>query len=90
LYLNQTAKRLLHVTISRTVHQTRQKISFFLRHDTFYIFNEHGWYEVSDLVANHGFTMDELREIVDLDYKQWSERINRSKTGHEAVARPVS
>ena len=34
-----------------------KKLSYLLRHDKSYSIDEHGWREVSDLVANHGFTM---------------------------------
>lgn len=37
--------------------QRGKKLSYLLRHDKSYTFDEHGWREVSDLVANHGFTM---------------------------------
>lgn len=47
-----------------------KKLSYLLRHDKSYTFDEHGWREVSDLVANHGFTMEELREIVANNNKQ--------------------
>lgn len=47
-----------------------KKLSYLLRHDKSYTFDEHGWREVSDLVANHGFTMEELREIVATNNKQ--------------------
>ena len=47
-----------------------KKLSYLLRHDKNYAFDEHGWREVSDLVANHGFTVEELREIVATNNKQ--------------------
>ena len=47
-----------------------KKLSYLLRHDKSYTFDEHGWREVSDLVVNHGFTMEELREIVATNNKQ--------------------
>ena len=50
--------------------QRGKKLSYLLRHDTSYAFDEHGWREVSDLVANHGFTMEELHEIV-ANNKRW-------------------
>ena len=50
--------------------QRGKKLSYLLRHDKSYTFDEHGWREVSDLVANHGFTMEELREIVVTNNKQ--------------------
>ena len=47
-----------------------KKLSYLLRHDKSSAFDEHGWREVNDLVANHGFTMEELREIVATNNKQ--------------------
>lgn len=47
-----------------------KKLSYLLRHDLSYAFDEYGWCEVSDLVANHGFTLEELREIVATNNKQ--------------------
>ena len=41
-----------------------KRLSYLLRHDKSYAFDEHGWREVNDLVVNHGYTMEELREIV--------------------------
>lgn len=68
------------------IHQGK-KLSYLLRHDKSYDFDEHGWREVSDLVANHGFTMEELREIVDTNNKQryeFSENMTRirARQGH--------
>ena len=64
-----------------------KKLSYLLRHDKSYAFDEHGWREVSDLVANHGFTMEELREIVATNNKQryeFSEDMTRirARQGH--------
>lgn len=47
-----------------------KKLSYLLRHDKSYAFDEHGWRKVSDLVTNHGFTLEELREIVATNNKQ--------------------
>ena len=47
-----------------------KKLSFLLRHDNSYPFDAHGWREVSDLVKNHGYTMEELTEIVVTNNKQ--------------------
>ena len=57
---------------NHTPHLIKQgkKLSYLFRHDQSYAFDEHGWREVSDLVANHGFTMEELREIVATNNKQ--------------------
>lgn len=64
-----------------------KKLSYLLRHDTSYAFDEHGWREVSDLVVNHGFTLEELREIVATNNKQryeFSEDMTRirARQGH--------
>ena len=47
-----------------------KKLSYLLRHDKSYAFDEHGWRGVSDLVANHSFTFEELREIVATNNKK--------------------
>lgn len=64
-----------------------KKLSYLLRHDKNYAFDKHGWREVSDLVANHGFTIEELREIVATNNKQryeFSEDMTRirARQGH--------
>ena len=64
-----------------------KKLSYLLRHDTSYAFNEHGWRDVSDLVDHHGFTMEELRGIVATNNKQryeFSEDMTRirARQGH--------
>lgn len=64
-----------------------EKLSYLLRHDKSYAFDEHGWREVSDLEANHGFTVEELREIVATNNKQrfeFSEDMTciRARQGH--------
>lgn len=73
-------------SISNLIQQGK-KLSYLLRHDTSYAFDEHGWREVSDLVANHGFTMEELHEIVAANNKQryeFSEDMTRirARQGH--------
>lgn len=45
-------------------------LSFLLRHDKEYQFDEHGYREVKDLIKNHGFTKQELIEIVETNDKQ--------------------
>lgn len=45
-------------------------LAFLLRHDTEYQFDEHGWREVSDLIKNQGYTMEELEEIVETNNKK--------------------
>ena len=47
-----------------------KRLAFLLRHDKTYSFDEHGWREVSDLITNHGYTMEELEEIVATNNKQ--------------------
>ena len=47
-----------------------KKLSFLLRHDNSYPFDAHGWREVSELMTNHGYTMEELTEIVVTNNKQ--------------------
>ena len=64
-----------------------KKLSYLLRHDKSYAFNENGWREVNDLVANHGFTVEELRKIVDTNNKkryEFSEDMTciRARQGH--------
>lgn len=67
-----------------------KKLSYLLRHDNSYAFDEHGWREVSDLVANHGFTVEELSEIVATNNKQryeFSEDMTsiRARQGHSIL-----
>lgn len=64
-----------------------KKLSYLLRHDKLYAFDEHGWRKVSDLVVNYGFTLEELREIVATNNKQryeFSEDMTRirARQGH--------
>ena len=64
-----------------------KRLAFLLRHDKKYSFDEHGWREISDLIANHGYTMDELKEIVATNNKQrfeFSEDMTRirARQGH--------
>lgn len=47
-----------------------KQLSFLLRHDTEYKFDEHGYREVQDLVQNHGFIKDEIVELVETNDKQ--------------------
>ena len=62
-------------------------LTFLLRHDRNYAFDEHGWRNVSDLLENHGFTMDELCEIVKTNNKQrfefsYDKKLIRACQGH--------
>ena len=47
-----------------------KRLAFLLRHDKAYPFEEHGWRETADLIANHGYTMEELMKIVSTNNKQ--------------------
>jgi len=64
-----------------------KRLAFLLRHDKNYQFDEHGWREISDLITNYGYTMDELKEIVETNNKQryeFSEDMTRirARQGH--------
>ena len=64
-----------------------KRLAFLLRHDKDYQFDEHGWREVSDLIANHGYTMELLDEIVERNNKkryEYSEDKSkiRARQGH--------
>lgn len=64
-----------------------KRLAFLLRHDKNYQFDEHGWREISDLITNHGYTMDEFKEIVVTNNKQrfeFSEDMTRirARKGH--------
>lgn len=67
-----------------------KRLAFLLRHDKNYQFDEHGWREISDLITNHGYTMDELKEIVVTNNKQrfeFSEDMTRirARQGHSVL-----
>ena len=74
--------------------QRGKRLSFLLRHDREYAFDEHGWREVNDLTENHGYTMEELEEVVATNNKQryeFSEDrvvnvINKIETARKAEA----
>ncbi len=64
-----------------------KKLSYLLRHDKSYAFDEHGWRSVSDLIANHDFSLEELCEIVATNNKQRYEfsddmKFIRARQGH--------
>ena len=72
---------------NRNIISRGKRLSFLLRHDKNYPFDEHGWREISDLITNHGYTMDELKEIVETNNKQrfeFSEDMTRirARQGH--------
>ena len=54
----------------KKIIQKGKQLAYLLRHDTEYNFDEHGWREVSDLIANHGYTQEMLDEIVATNNKQ--------------------
>lgn len=47
-----------------------RKLSYLLRHDKDYEFDNHGWRKVSNLIDIHGFSLDELCEIVNANDKR--------------------
>ena len=64
-----------------------KELAFLLRHDTEYKFDKHGWREVSDLVKNHGYTKEELADIIATDEKgryEWNDQKTkiRARQGH--------
>ncbi|MBO7481117.1 MAG: RNA 2'-phosphotransferase [Bacteroidales bacterium] len=64
-----------------------KKLAYLLRHDTNYTFNDNGWRAVCDLVKNHGFTQEELVNIVTKSNKQRFEfsddkQYIRARQGH--------
>ena len=59
--------------------QKGKRLSYLLRHDQSYTFDAHGYREVSDLIQNHGYTMEELLEIVATNNKKRYE-FNDDKT----------
>lgn len=61
-----------------------KRLAYLLRHDIHYAFDSHGWRAVSDLVANHGFSLDELATIVKNNNKQ---RFEFSEDGQYIRAR---
>lgn len=46
-----------------------KELAFLLRHDKDYQFDDKGYREVSDLIKNHGFSLNELETIVANDEK---------------------
>ena len=65
---------------NKNVIKKGKQLSFLLRHDTDYAFDEHGYRTIDDLIKNHNFTMDELIYIVETNDKQRYEfNDNKSK-----------
>lgn len=52
------------------LNKKSKRLAYLLRHDREYSFDSHGWREVNDLIANHGFTVEGLCEIVDTNNKK--------------------
>lgn len=68
------------------IHKEK-KLAYLLRHDKDYDFDVHGWREVSDLMTNYGFTLEELINIVANSEKQRFEfsedgQCIRARQGH--------
>lgn len=64
-----------------------KQLAFLLRHDTEYSFVQGGWRIVMDLINHHGFTMEELEEIVRTDEKgryefNGDKNLIRARQGH--------
>ena len=47
-----------------------KQLAYLLRHDRKYEFGTNGWRKVSDLICNHGFTLEVLQDIVNTNNKQ--------------------
>ena len=55
-------------------------LSFLLRHDKDYKFDNHGYRDISDLVNNHGYTKEEIDIIVSTnDKKRYEYNIDKTK-----------
>ena len=64
-----------------------KQLAYLLRHDREYEFDTNGWRKVSDLICNHGFTLDVLQDIVNTNNKQRYEfssdmQYIRARQGH--------
>ena len=71
----------------KNIVERGKELSFLLRHDKEYAFDEHGWREVADLIERLGYTMDELEEIVATNDKKRYEfsddrKCIRARQGH--------
>lgn len=47
-----------------------RRLAYLLRHDKDYRFDEHGYREVDNLIAEHGFTLPLLEAVVERNDKQ--------------------
>lgn len=64
-----------------------KQLAYLLRHDRKYEFGTNGWRKVSDLICNHGFTLEVLQDIVNTNNKQRYEfssdmQYIRARQGH--------
>ena len=67
-----------------------KELAYLLRHDVNYNFDKHGWRQVQDLIEHHGFTKDELCDIVATNNKERFEFSEdgifiRARQGHSIV-----
>jgi len=65
----------------RDLKKLGQKLAYLLRHDKDYNFRDGGWRYSSELTANHGFTLTDLIDIVNLDDKrrfEWEDVVTYS------------
>ncbi|MBO4504117.1 MAG: RNA 2'-phosphotransferase [Bacteroidales bacterium] len=72
--------------MSDTLHKEK-RLAYLLRHDIHYAFDKRGWREVSDLITNHGFTLEDVINIVANSEKQRFEfsddgQYIRARQGH--------
>lgn len=54
----------------KNIVERGKELAYLLRHDKSYDFDRNGWRAVEDLIANHGYTMEELDEIVRTNNKR--------------------
>jgi putative RNA 2'-phosphotransferase len=71
----------------KNIIERGKELAYLLRHDKSYKFDEHGWRTVDDLIRNHGYTIEELDEIVETNNKkryEYSEdkKLIRARQGH--------
>ena len=64
-----------------------KQLSFLLRHDKNYKFDEHGYRTVQDLIDNYGYSIEELDDIVETNDKKRYEynedkSLIRARQGH--------
>jgi putative RNA 2'-phosphotransferase len=73
------------MTDKKNYSKLGQKLAYLLRHDTNYEFPSEGWRESDDLIKNHGFTLEDLKEIVRNDNKGRFEWKDGTYTGIRAI-----